>query len=134
MSKRTPLVRRVIAALLMVLLTACQTWRPTFVSPQTLIPVEQPSSVRATLRSGEEVTLENPTVRNDSIFGVTDAGVVGVASRDIGLLEVRQFSITRTIGLSLLGLSLLAQYPQAEVSCGVFCKEQRGGDVWVYRK
>ena len=35
MSKRTPLARRVIAALLMVLLTACHTWQPTTVSPQT---------------------------------------------------------------------------------------------------
>ena len=104
MSTRTPLARRVIAALLMVLLTACQTWRPTFVSPQTLIPVEQPSSVRATLRSGTRVTLENPTMRNDSIFGVTDAGVVGMASEDLGLFEVRRIHILRSIGLGYLTL------------------------------
>ena len=79
MSTRTPLARRIIAALLQVLMTACQSWRPTYVSPESLIPVERPSSVRATLRSGATVTLENPTMRNDSIFGVTDAGVVGVA-------------------------------------------------------
>ena len=102
MGTKTPLARRVIVALLMVLLTACQTWRPTFASPQQLIPVEQPSSVRVTLRSGARVTLENPTVRNDSIFGVTDAGVVGVASEDIGLLEVRRLSILRSIGLGYL--------------------------------
>ena len=102
MSTRTPLTRRVIAALLMVLLTACQTWRPTYVSPQSLIPVERPSSVRATLRSGAKVTLENPTMRNDSIFGLTYAGVVGVASRDIGLLEVRKLSIWRSIGFGYL--------------------------------
>ena len=107
MSTRTPLTRRVIAALLVVLLTACHSWRPTAVSPQTLIPVERPSSVRATLRSGARVTLENPTARNDSIFGVTDAGVVAVALEDIGVLEVRQFSTTRTIGLGVLALSLL---------------------------
>ncbi len=99
MSTRAPLTRRVIVVILMVLLTACQTWRPTFVSPQTLIPVEQPSSVRATLRSGARVTLENPTMRNDSIFGVTNAGVVGVASGDLGLFEVRRLSILRSIGL-----------------------------------
>jgi len=59
--------------------------------------------VRATLRSGATVTLENPTVRNDSIFGVTDAGVVGVASEDLGLLEVRRFSVLKTIGAVLGG-------------------------------
>ncbi len=110
MSTRTPLTRRVIAALLLVLLTACHSWRPTAVSPQTLIPVERPSSVRATLRSGARVTLENPTVRNDSIFGVTDAGVVGVASEDVGLLEVRRLSILRSIGLGylILGVALFS--------------------------
>jgi len=72
-----------------------------------LIPAEQPSSVRLTLRIGATVTLENPTVRNDSIFGVTDFGLVGVASEDVGFLEVRQFSSTRTVLLSLLALSVL---------------------------
>ncbi len=102
MSTRTPLARRIIAALLLTLITACQTWRPTYVSPKSLIPVERPSSVRATLRSGAKVTLENPTMRNDSIFGLTYAGVVGVASRDIGLLEVRKLSIWRTLGFGYL--------------------------------
>ena len=101
MSTGTPLAGRVTAALLLVLLTACHSWRPIFVSPQTLIPAERPSSVRVTLTSGARVTLEYPTTRNDSIFGVTDAGVVGVASRDIGLLEVRHFSVGKTIGLVL---------------------------------
>jgi hypothetical protein len=100
MITRTPLARRVIAALLMVLLTACQTWRPMRVRPpQTYIPAEQPSTVRATLRTGTTVTLETPTVRGDSIFGITDAGVVGVASEDVYLLEVRRLSILRSIGL-----------------------------------
>ena len=36
MSTRTPRARRAIAAFLMVLLTACHSWRPTTVSPQHL--------------------------------------------------------------------------------------------------
>ncbi len=111
MSRRTPLARRVIAALLMVLLTACQTWRPTFVSPQRLIPEERPSSVLITLKNDVTLTVQNPTMRNDSIFGVTDAGAIGVASRDVGLLEVRRFSILRSIGLgyvSLVGAYMVA--------------------------
>ena len=120
MKKRTQ--QRFIAALLMVLLTACQTWQGTAVSPQQLIPVEQPSSVRATLKSGERVTLENPIVRNDSIFGVTDAGVAtlageGVASEDIGLLEVRRTSILRSIGLGYL-IVLVATIPLFVASMG----------------
>ncbi len=107
MSTRTPLARRVIAALLLLLLTACHSWQPTTVSPQQLIPEEQPSSVRATLTSGEVITVENPTMRNDSIVGATDAGVAAVASRDVRLFEVRRFSVGKTIGLSA-GLVVLA--------------------------
>jgi len=107
MSARTPLARRVIAALLLVLLTACHSWQPTTVSPQGWTPEERPSSVRLALRGGARVTLENPTMRNDSIFGVTDAGVAGVASRDVRLFEVRRFSVKETIALGL-GLTAVA--------------------------
>ena len=122
MSSQTPLARRVMAALLLVLLTACHTWRPTGVSPETYIPAEQPSKVRTTLRSGETVTLEGPTVRGDSIFGVTDGGVVAVASEDVGLLEVQRVSILRSIGLGylILGATLVV----AVLSCAI----SGGGD------
>ena len=124
MSKRTPMARRFIAAMLMVLLTACQTWRPTGVGPQTYIPAEQPSSVRVTPRIGTTVTLEAPTVRGDSIFGITDAGVVGVASEDVYLLEVRRFSILRSIGLfyliagAIIGVLAVACAIGGDDSCG----------------
>ena len=107
MSKTTPPAHQLRVALLIVLLTGCQTWRATFVSPGQLIPVERPSTVRVTLRSGARLTLENPTVRNDTIFGVTDAGVVGVALEDFGLLEVRQLSILRSIGLGYLTFAVV---------------------------
>lgn len=120
MSTRTLLTRRVIVALLMVPLTACHSWRATAVRPEALIPVEQPSAVRVTLRNGAIATVDNPTMRNDSIFGVTDAGLagaVGVASRDVGLLEVREFSITRTLGLGFLVLLFLMPASCAFSTC-----------------
>ena len=100
MSTRTPLARRVMAALLLVLLTACHSWQPTTVSPQGWTPEERPSSVRVTRMDGETVTVGDPTVRNDSIVGATGLGV-GVASRDVRLLEVRRFSVGKTVGLVL---------------------------------
>ena len=103
MRSRTPLTRRVIAALLMVLLTACHTWQPITASPQGWTPEERPSSVRATLANGRVITVEDPMMRNDSIVGATDfAGVVGVAPEDISLLEERRLSILRSIGLGYL--------------------------------
>ena len=107
MSTETPLARRVIAALLLVLLTACYSWRPTTVSPQTLIPAEQPSSVRATLASGEVITVRDPTMKNDSIVGNSDAGSVAVASRDLRLFEVRRLAVVETVGLAALGATVL---------------------------
>ena len=107
MGARTPLAQRVIAALLLVLLTACYSWRPTTVSPQTLIPAERPSSVRATLASGEVITVRDPTMRNDSIVGATAAGVAGVASRDLRLFEVRRLAVVETVGLAALGATVL---------------------------
>ena len=106
-TRKPPLARRFIAALLMVLLTACHSWRPTTVSPQQLIPEEQPSLVRVTLIDGETVTVRDPTMRNDSIVGVRDAdealmtSPVGVASRDVRLLEVRRLSVTKNIVLAV---------------------------------
>ena len=53
-------------------------------------------------------------MRNDSIVGVTDpvgaltrSGAVGVASRDVRLLEVRHFSVGKTIGLAGLAVSII---------------------------
>ena len=106
-TRKPPLARRFIAALLMVLLTACHSWRPTTVSPQRLIAEDQPSSVRVTLMDDETVTIDNPTMRNDSIVGATDAGRaltrrgVEVASRDVRLLEVRRLSVTKNIVLAV---------------------------------
>ena len=88
------------------LLTACHSWQPTTVSPQALLPAEQPSSVRVTLTNGETVTVRDPTMRNDSIVGVTEndrgprTSPVEVASQDIRLLEVRRLSVTKNIVLA----------------------------------
>ena len=54
---------------------------------------------RVTLTGGEVVTLQSPTMRSDSIIGVLGGAVVAVASSDVGWVEVRRFSIWKTIGL-----------------------------------
>ena len=102
-SMGTPLARRVIAALLLVLLTACHSWQPITASPQGWTPEEQPSSVRVTRTNGEVVTVRDPTISNGSVLGYTDAGVAATAALgDVRLLEVRNFSIGKTVGLGVL--------------------------------
>ena len=103
---------RPLALLLLTLhLTGCQTWRPTTASPRELIGERQPSSVRVTLASREVIILEEPRLASDSIEGViTDASVdaddgleAAVAQRDVASMEVRQFSLGRTLALGVIG-------------------------------
>ena len=117
MSTRTPLARRTIAAVLMVQLTACQSWRLTTVNPETLIPAEQPSSVRTTLTSGEIITVWDPIMRNDSIVSARRfAGAAAVSVRDVRLLEVRRTDVAVSIGLGLL-VSVCALFLAAAAAC-----------------
>ncbi len=101
MNTRTPLARRVIAGLLMVPLTACLSWQPTTVSPQQWTSEERPSSVRVTQRSGETITLKDPTMRNDSIAGIIQDDPTGyrrsVAVSDVSTVEVRRIDTVMTI-------------------------------------
>ena len=121
MSARTPLARRVIAALLLVLLTACHSWQPTTVSPQGWTPEERPPSVRATLTRGETITVWEPTMRNDSIVSATGfAGAAAVALRDVRLLEVRHSNIAGSIGLGLLA-SVALLFLAAAAACADGC-------------
>ena len=99
MSARTLLARRVLAALLLVLLTACHSWRPIRARPQT-----PPSSMRVTMMNGEIITLSNPTITTDSIIGATDIGVARLASRDIRLVEVPHSNVGGIVAF-VLGVS-----------------------------
>ena len=117
---RTPSAKRPVAALLLVLFTGCQTWQPTTASPRTLFPDERPTSVRLTLPDGAVVTISDPVLRNDSIVSaVAPAAVSGstefavfatptapaalsVALVNVRTLEVKRFSLTRTIGFAAL--------------------------------
>ena len=108
MPTRTPLARQVIAAAFAALLAACQSWQTTPYSAQTLIPAEQPSSVRVTWTSGDVATLQYPWIRNDSVLGTVGQSTVGRASEDVRLLEVRRTHNGRTLGLvALFGAALI---------------------------
>ena len=49
------------------------------------------------------MTVTDPTISNGSILGYTDAGVAAAAALgDVRLLEVRNFSIGKTVGLGVL--------------------------------
>ena len=95
MRTRNPLARRVIAALLMVLLNACYSWRPTTISPAQLIAEEEPSAVRVTLTDGRRLTFVDPFIDNDSL--VQGYRAVPVVVSEISTVEVRRLSVTKSV-------------------------------------
>ena len=97
MSARVPLARRVIAALLLVVLNACYSWRTTTFSPAQLIAEEEPSIVRVTLTDGRQLTLRDPTIRNDSL--VHENGRAPVVLSDVSAVELWHFSVAKTSGI-----------------------------------
>ena len=110
MNRRVPRSRRFVAILLLALLAGCHSWQLATVSPESVVSEARPVSVRLTRADGEIVRIDNPIVRNDSIVSVerSQAGVVGVPTRDINSLEVRRFHAGKTIGfvVATVGIAL----------------------------
>ena len=111
--------KKLIATLLLAVhLTGCNSWHTPTISPAEVIADEKPSEVRVTLKDGTRLTLDDPTIRGDSI------GTVAALS-DVRTIEVRRFSIGKTVGLVLgapvVGIvSLLAYF--SIVCSGDACK------------
>ena len=95
---------RPLALLLLVLhLGGCMTWRPIAVSPRQVIEEEQPSSVRVTQPDGILIVLHDPAIRNDSIVGTDEEGVVRQMGLDDGAIAVRRVSGVKSV---LLGIAI----------------------------
>ena len=66
-NRRTYHWRLIAALLLSVQLAGCHSWRARTTSPTQVVADEQPSKVRITLTGGTRLTIDDPTIRNDSI-------------------------------------------------------------------
>jgi hypothetical protein len=104
------MTRRLVAALLLVLLTACYSWQPITASPQQLLPEERPPEMRVTSTSGAVFTFEDPSIINDSIAGSTELGPVRMDIQDLRVLEVRRFSVSKTLGAMALNAAAIAGF------------------------
>ena len=92
--------RAVLLLFLVLHLTACYTWQGVATtSPGELIEVTQPDHVRVVVRGEGEVELENPSVEGDQLLG---ADGVSLPLADVLMLEIRELSIGRTVGLGVL--------------------------------
>ena len=94
MAMRTPTRS---TALLMLLLTACHTWRTTGVEPSGLRPDER--RVRVELANGEQLEIEHPVFTADSVAGTRHGAPVAVARSAVRRLAVERGSAAKTAAL-----------------------------------
>ena len=112
---RRPFARLIAALLLAVHLTGCYNWHTPTISPAQIIADEQPAKVRVTQTDGTRLTLDDPTIQNDSIRGRSGPGIIfslfapssSVALSDVSTIEVRRLSAGKTPG-AVVGVPLLA--------------------------
>ena len=92
--------RAVLLLFLLLNLTACQTWHSvSTASPSQFIEVEQPDRVRVSGRGVLDLELVSPSVEGDQLVG---AGGFSMPLEDVLRLEIREFSLGRTIGAGVL--------------------------------
>ena len=105
--------RAVLMLFLVLNLTACYTWQGVATtSPAQLIEATRPDRVRVVVPAGIQMELERPVVDGDQLVGTsvenervggainqTFVPTVSVPVADILMLEVKKFSMGRTIGL-----------------------------------
>ena len=92
--------RAVLLLFLLLNLTVCQTWQSVSldaISPAQLMEEDQPDRVRVLMGGETELELENPSVEGDELV----APGVSMPLADILLLEVREFSMDRTVLLAV---------------------------------
>ena len=105
--------RAVLMLFLVLNLTACYTWQGVATtSPAQLIEATRPDRIRVVVPAGIQMELERPVVDGDQLVGtsVENERVGGAITQtfvptdsvpvaDILMLEVKKFSMGRTIGL-----------------------------------
>jgi hypothetical protein len=111
-------LRAVLLLFLLLNLTACYTWQGVATtSPAQLIEATRPDRIRVVVPAGIQMELERPVVDGDQLVGTsvenervggaitqTFVPTVSVPVADILMLEIREFSMGRTIGLVFLSL------------------------------
>jgi len=102
MRTRTSRFSRVIAALfLVVYLTGCHSWHTTTIARAQLTAA---SPVRVTLADGRQLTLDDASIRDDSITGVAGDLRTQLVASDVSIVEVREIDAGKTLGAIAVGL------------------------------
>lgn len=80
--------RRLLALLLLASGAACTSWRPAPPDTRAMLEERRPRQARVTLSDGEQLVIERPVVRADSIVGSEETSEAGAALSDVRFVEV----------------------------------------------
>ena len=103
--------RMLVLALMVFYLSGCYSfgtvWRAQPFVPDQFVVAKQPRRIRITTFAGEQLVLDRPKVRNDSIVGRGSDGVTGVLVQDVEHIETATSKAVeaagRTIGTVVAG-------------------------------
>lgn len=120
--------RMLVLAMTVFYLSGCYSWRAQPYVPDQFVAVKQPRRIRVTTAAGEQLVLDRPEVRNDSIVGMGKDGVTGIPVQDIERIETPSSKPDKAvkigIGLAVAALVvvIVASQPQPKRKpCYVIC-------------
>ena len=97
--------RELILVLMVFSLSGCYSfgtvWRVQPFVPDQFVVAKQPRRIKITTMEGEQLILDRPKVRNDSIVGRGSDGVTGVPVQDIRLIHTGTSKALEGLGRSL---------------------------------
>ncbi len=99
MSKRRPSTFLAIAA--SAALAGCTAWKPISTGPRGYLEAKHPTQIRVTRMDAPPLVLRYPTIRNDSIVGLTEDLIETGVEVNRGTVEIRRFSLRRTLILGI---------------------------------
>jgi hypothetical protein len=106
----TPQWRRAVAAaVLFMYSSACTSWQVVGPTPSDYFQTHRPREVQVTRSDSSRIKVRMPELRGDTLFGTVGGGLaqgdtvrrVIIPVADLRGIGVRQFSVGKTLGLSL---------------------------------
>ena len=93
---------------LLLSLPGCTGWRTENIAPATIMTNRKPSELRVRLADGRRVTLSEPRIHGDTLYGYSTrggwvSGTVSVPLAEVGAVETRHTDPFKT-GLAAAGL------------------------------
>ena len=90
------MLRTIVAAILIVTLTSCTTWKAVAVSPETYIRAHDPDAVWLQLEDGSTLVLARPRVIGDSLRGIAAGAYRNVALTKVTQMRAQEHSGKKT--------------------------------------